>query len=283
MEKYVCVDGKIVESSKASFRKENIVFHLEIFSDYREWADKVSLDTKRKRALLSITDNSELLYLFQFLGSPFGLAIEKDSNKIAWLPPKDSFHRELFSTIECRDLTSFLRELFHFLVSKVSDRIEEIDSELDKIEESLAREETVEAKRFLRVQRKLRLVRRTTRNLLHVVLKSKGLQGVLPEVLRGLEDDIVLLEDHLTQSYERLNTMLGLLHDVDSDKLNKLVARLTLFSMIFLPLTLIASIYGMNFRYMPELYHPYGYFITLTVMALIAIIMLVYFKKKHWI
>ena len=283
MGKYVCVNGKIVEGSETSFRKEDIIFHLEIFSDYREWADKVSLDTRRKRALLSITDNSELLYLSQFLGSPFGLTIEKDSNKIAWLPPKDNFHQELFSTIKCKDLTSFLRELFHFLVSKVSDRIEEIDSELDKIEESLAREETVEAKRFLRVQRKLRLVRRTTRNLLHVVLKSKGLQGVLPEVLRGLEDDIVLLEDHLTQSYERLNTMLGLLHDVDSDKLNKLVARLTMFSMIFLPLTLIASIYGMNFRYMPELYHPYGYFITLTVMALIAIIMLVYFKKKHWI
>ena len=124
MEKYVCVNGGIVEDYKTSFKKEDVAFYLEVFNDYREWANRISLDVKRKRALLSITDNSELLYLSQFLGFPLGLIVEKDSNKITWLSPKDDFHRELFSITECRNLTGFLHELFHFLVSKVSDRIE---------------------------------------------------------------------------------------------------------------------------------------------------------------
>ncbi len=67
-----------------------------------------------------------------------------------------------------------------------------------------------------------------------------------------------------------------------SYKMNKIMEVLTLVSMVFLPLTLIAGIYGMNFRYMPELNWHYGYFIVLSIMLIITIVCIWYFKKKRW-
>ncbi|MGA9172814.1 MAG: CorA family divalent cation transporter, partial [Thermoactinomyces sp.] len=57
---------------------------------------------------------------------------------------------------------------------------------------------------------------------------------------------------------------------------------LTVITVIFMPLTFIAGIYGMNFDYMPELHWKYGYFAVLGVMALIAFLMYIWFKKKGW-
>lgn len=67
-----------------------------------------------------------------------------------------------------------------------------------------------------------------------------------------------------------------------SNRLNEIMKKLTIVASIFMPLTLISSIYGMNFRYMPELLWPYGYFVIITIMAIIAIWMVIYFKKRQW-
>jgi magnesium transporter len=67
-----------------------------------------------------------------------------------------------------------------------------------------------------------------------------------------------------------------------SNRLNQIMKILTVISTIFIPLSFIASLYGMNFRYMPELYSPIGYYVVLVVMIFIGIFMLIYFKKKHW-
>lgn len=64
--------------------------------------------------------------------------------------------------------------------------------------------------------------------------------------------------------------------------MNRRLSRLTIISAIFLPLTLLAGIYGMNFDFMPELHHPYGYFLALGVMLLTAIGMGWWFRAKGW-
>lgn len=58
---------------------------------------------------------------------------------------------------------------------------------------------------------------------------------------------------------------------------------LTIIATIFIPLTFIAGIYGMNFTYMPELQYKWGYFIVLGVMGLIMIGMVWFFRKKKWL
>ena len=68
----------------------------------------------------------------------------------------------------------------------------------------------------------------------------------------------------------------------NSYQMNRVINVLTIISAIFLPLTLITGIYGMNFKFMPELNLQFGYFITLGLMLLISIGMLAFFKYKRW-
>jgi thiol peroxidase len=97
------------------------------------------------------------------------------------------------------------------------------------------------------------------------------------------------LYDHIKQAVEASDTyreiladQLNLYHSSMSTKLNDVMKLLTIFSAIFIPLTFIAGIYGMNFEHMPELRFEYGYYVVIGVMLMTIIGMLYYFKRKDW-
>jgi magnesium transporter len=81
---------------------------------------------------------------------------------------------------------------------------------------------------------------------------------------------------------EILSDQLNIYHTTISSKLNDVMKFLTIFSVIFIPLTFIAGIYGTNFDVLPELHFEYSYYIMWTVMIVVAIGMLLYFKKRKW-
>ena len=85
--------------------------------------------------------------------------------------------------------------------------------------------------------------------------------------------------DHLTIQTANLISMYLAL---SGQKANQVMKMLAIYSVYFLPITFIAGLYGMNFKFMPELEHPYGYFATLGVMVLIVIITFIYFRRKKW-
>ncbi len=98
------------------------------------------------------------------------------------------------------------------------------------------------------------------------------------------------LYDHCIQVIDIVETArdtLASMHDTYlssiSNRMNEVMKVLTIFSTIFMPITFIAGVYGMNFQYMPELAWKPAYFITLAVMALIAIGMAMYFRHRRWI
>jgi magnesium transporter len=68
-----------------------------------------------------------------------------------------------------------------------------------------------------------------------------------------------------------------------SNKMNEIMKVLTIIATIFIPLTFVAGVYGMNFRYMPELDWRWGYFMAWGVMLVIAVLLLCFFKKKRWL
>ncbi|HOW31928.1 MAG TPA: CorA family divalent cation transporter, partial [Bacteroidales bacterium] len=68
----------------------------------------------------------------------------------------------------------------------------------------------------------------------------------------------------------------------NANRTNSIMKTLTLISSIFIPLTFLAGVYGMNFRYMPELEWHYGYFVLIGIFMLIAGGMYYYMKKKKW-
>ena len=100
--------------------------------------------------------------------------------------------------------------------------------------------------------------------------------------LKALLDNINLASDSLDSYREILSDQLNIYHTTISSRLNDIIKFLTIFSVIFIPLTFIAGIYGTNFEVLPELHYKYSYFIMLGVMLIIAIGMLLYFKRKKW-
>lgn len=101
--------------------------------------------------------------------------------------------------------------------------------------------------------------------------------------VRNLYDQTV----HIVESIESYRDMLNSLQDLFisevSFKMNKVIQLLTLISVIFIPLTFLAGIYGMNFENIPELKAHNGYFILLGVMAVTAVVLLLVFKRKKWL
>ncbi|MGV6860321.1 MAG: magnesium/cobalt transporter CorA [Putridiphycobacter sp.] len=87
----------------------------------------------------------------------------------------------------------------------------------------------------------------------------------------------------ISSSYrDQLSDQLNIFHTIMSSQLNDVMKFLTIFSVIFIPLTFIAGIYGTNFDYIPELKMKWGYFIMLIIMVIIAVLMLLFFKRKKW-
>lgn len=94
----------------------------------------------------------------------------------------------------------------------------------------------------------------------------------------------IKLATEASDSYrDILSDQLNIYHTILSSKLNDIMKFLTVFSVIFIPLTFIAGIYGTNFDFLPELHYKYSYFIMLGVMLVLALGMLRYFKKKKWL
>jgi magnesium transporter len=100
--------------------------------------------------------------------------------------------------------------------------------------------------------------------------------------LKALLDNINLVSDSLDSYREILSDQLNIYNTNISSRLNDIIKFLTIFSVIFIPLTFIAGIYGTNFDVLPELHYEYAYFIMWGVMLIIAIGMLLYFKRKKW-
>ena len=97
------------------------------------------------------------------------------------------------------------------------------------------------------------------------------------------------LQDHITRVIDTVETYRDLLSGImdiylstNSNKMNEVMKVLTIMSSIFIPVTFIAGIYGMNFEYMPELKSPYGYAAVWVVMLGVMGGLLFYFKRKKW-
>ncbi|HBF94666.1 MAG: magnesium/cobalt transporter CorA [Petrimonas sp.] len=99
---------------------------------------------------------------------------------------------------------------------------------------------------------------------------------------KELQDNINQAVDLLDYYREVLYDELNMYHSSMSTKLNDTMTVLTIFSVIFIPLTFIVGVYGMNFDNLPELHWKYGYFIIWGIMLLIVAVMIGYFKKRKW-
>jgi magnesium transporter len=100
---------------------------------------------------------------------------------------------------------------------------------------------------------------------------------------RDVYDHTIQVIDTVESFRDMISGMLDIYLSSISNKMNEVMKVLTIIATIFIPLTFIAGIYGMNFGYMPELEWHLGYFAVLSVMGIMALGMVVYFRKRKWL
>jgi magnesium transporter len=100
---------------------------------------------------------------------------------------------------------------------------------------------------------------------------------------KDIYDHVIAIIDSVETFRDMLSGMLDIYLSSVSYRLNEVMKVLTIIATIFMPLTFLAGVYGMNFKYMPELEWRWSYFACLGVMLLVTLFMIFYFRKKKWI
>ncbi len=166
-------------------------------------------------------------------------------------------------------------------VYKLEDQIDVIDDNVNGASLRKLLDKTFEVRSNLL---RLRRIITQMRDLAYRVLSSDHLKDIKEKHIYFSD-----VYDHLLRLTEMIESSLALTSElrdsylsVNSHKMNKIMMLLTVVTTIFIPLTFIVGVYGMNFRYMPELDLKYGYFIVLGIMLFIGIFMFTWFKRKGW-
>lgn len=177
-------------------------------------------------------------------------------------------------------LIDVLVDNYYLILEKISDKIEETE---EKVIEEVT-ENTINS--IYNIKKDVILIRREIWPLRLIISKLRKSEKIKRETNVFLKD----VYDHtleILETIEIFREIISGLLDINlsgiSYKMNSIMKLLTMISTIFIPLTFIAGVYGMNFKNMPELRWEYGYFFILGVMLCIAIVMLVFFKKKKWL
>jgi magnesium transporter len=161
----------------------------------------------------------------------------------------------------------------------------QVDSLVDSVSEDPTRDVTSGVHGIRRTLVILRRVGLPQREMVNALLRDRS-PFVTDEVRQYLRDT----NDHISQIMELVESIREALMGVSdvyqsalSQRTNEIMKVLTILASIFIPLTFIAGIYGMNFDNMPELHHPLGYFGALLAMIVIAGGMLIYFGRRGWL
>ena len=122
-----------------------------------------------------------------------------------------------------------------------------------------------------------------TRRALSFMMRSKMLTPQQFEEARQTARDIESLEGHTAFIFDKINFLMDATVGFININQNKIIKIFSVASVALLPPTLIASVYGMNFQYMPELNHKLGYPFALAIMAASALLPMIYFRRKGWL
>ena len=169
------------------------------------------------------------------------------------------------------------------LIIASREKIETLALDLDKKKE----DENISPKVFLESKSRLSLFSRALEKL-YFTLSFPPTKDILADdssyerYFDYLLKSVDLIKISLKQTEERLDSLNDHYHLLLQEKANKRLNFLTIIQAVFVPLTLVVGIYGMNFVNMPELNYKYGYFVSLGAMALIASLFMFYFYRKGW-
>ncbi|NVO14433.1 MAG: magnesium transporter CorA family protein [Rhodoplanes sp.] len=191
-----------------------------------------------------------------------------------------------------------LMELLDAIIDRSADILERIGSEVDGVSRTIFEPERPDGER-IQSQDILRAIGRTGdltskareclvsigRLLLYLANEADGMRWAKDQraTLKGMQRDVQSLSDHATYLANKITFLLDAMVGVVTIEQNNIIKIFSVAAVVLMPPTLIASIYGMNFKHLPELEFAYGYPMALLLMVAAAIVPYVLFKWKKWL
>lgn len=115
-----------------------------------------------------------------------------------------------------------------------------------------------------------------------VKLEKVNIKGMRTNYFSELKEQVNNLITDIEFDFNELESKMNLIFSIQGHRLNEVMKTLTMFSVVFIPLTFIVGVYGMNFDVMPELRMKYGYFVLLGVMLVVSLVSIWFFRRKKW-
>ena len=189
-----------------------------------------------------------------------------------------------------RNSDFMLASMINEIINSYGDEVVRLENELEELEDQLLDVRQVQATLINRIQEK----RREMINLRKSLFPFKGeltkLLRVDPELInvqevayfKDIYDQLLYTLQNLESCREILSSLIDLYLNNNDLKMNIVMKQLTLVATIFIPLTFLVGVWGMNFKFMPELESPYGYLTAWILMIVIGTFIWFYMKRKNW-
>ena len=168
--------------------------------------------------------------------------------------------------------------------------IETMGTKIEEIEDDLFSDITQEeiTQKIQNLKREMLKIRRSVFPIREIINRiEKNDQGLIKDktnhFFRDVYDHVVQVTETLDIYREMIWSLMDMYMTTISNKMNEVMKVLTIIATIFIPLTFVAGIYGMNFVNIPELKYQYGYHTVWVVMVAMVLVMLGFFKKKKWL
>jgi magnesium transporter len=190
--------------------------------------------------------------------------------------------------IRKRGADYLLYRLIDTIVDSYYSVLENIGHQVEEIEESISSNPTVlDFQRIQKLRKEFIYLRKVVyplREALNKVVKNEDgfIEDRNVKYFTDVYDHVIHLIDSLDTYKDLTSTLMDLYMNTINYKMNEVMKLLTIITTIFIPLSFIAGIYGMNFDVMPELRWSWGYYGVLGLMGAIFILMIIYFKHKKW-
>jgi magnesium transporter len=192
-----------------------------------------------------------------------------------------------------------MMELLDAIIDRAADILEKIGADIDQVSRDIFEHEGTFAERSRNYQEILRSIGRKGdltskareslvsihRVLLYLANEADNMKWAKDQrmLLKGMQRDVVSLSDHATYLANKITFLLDAMLGVVSLDQNNIIKIFSVAAVVFMPPTLIASIYGMNFRHLPELEFVYGYPMAIVMMIAAAVLPYLFFKWKQWL
>ncbi|MFP4401869.1 MAG: magnesium/cobalt transporter CorA [Candidatus Nanoarchaeia archaeon] len=194
------------------------------------------------------------------------------------------------SRIRSRGADYLLYILLDIIVDQYFEILEHLGNDLEQHEEELLLDNNRDIlNNIYQLKREIIFLRRNIWPLREAIAKLEKqeehifIQDSTLPYLRDLYDHVIQVIDTIENNRELSSALLELYVSNVNTRLNEVMKTLTIFAAIFIPLTFIVGIYGMNFENMPELTWKYGYYGILGFMGVLVVVLLSFFKYRKWI